>query len=630
MLRIPEPMQRMKLRLLSDDAQAAANTLAQLSVLHLQVMDKDELAEYPAAEFARIHDRVRSRYRKILNLAGMSMLKMQPEDIDNQDISLTKLGEVDEKLKNLWGQISILEEEQRRLKEKISTVNQLQVSLQRFSSLDIQLSRLGRKSQFLNVIVGTVASNNRSHLQRALSIIGYALTPFYSGEGNDYVLIIGSSEQEREFQSLLKSADFRELTLPEEFKDEPQLIEQQLLQQKRDIESSLTETSEQISQLVEQNQQFLSEVSNLVVSATPYARLASYLKGKGRLVSLQGWVPESELDRIQQALDQNLRYPFQLNFQAPARDELEQVPTKLKQSWWVSPFQSLIGQYGLPQYYEFDPGMLFALSYTLMFGMMFGDVGHGAVIILLAWLLRKKLDAILVVGGLAGLSSIAFGFLYGSVFGYEHILHPLWMSPMHDPGHMLTLALYWGIGFLVLANLLSIRNLWIRSEQQQALFGAQGLVGLLFYITAVLSLILMFQFERAIAGWQYMIMLLLMSTILYQGWKKSSGTLVERVLIVLIEGLEYLISNLSATLSFLRVAAFSLNHVALAAGFFAIASMLDTMGHWITILLGNVFIIVLEGAIVAIQCLRLEFYEGFSRFFSGKGHRFRPLQNEAI
>ena len=85
---------------------------------------------------------------------------------------------------------------------------------------------------------------------------------------------------------------------------------------------------------------------------------------------------------------------------------------------------------------------------------------------------------------------------------------------------------------------------------------------------------------------------------------------------------------MSGTLSFLRVAAFSLNHIALAAAVFAIAGMLGSVGHGITVVLGNIFIIVLEGAIVAIQCLRLEYYEGFSRFFSGKGRAFEPLKFE--
>jgi V/A-type H+-transporting ATPase subunit I len=94
----------------------------------------------------------------------------------------------------------------------------------------------------------------------------------------------------------------------------------------------------------------------------------------------------------------------------------------------------------------------------------------------------------------------------------------------------------------------------------------------------------------------------------------------------MIEGLEFVISNVSATLSFLRVAAFTLNHIALASAVFAIAAMLGSFGHWVAVLLGNVFIIVLEGAIVAIQCLRLEYYEGFSRFFSGKGRPYVPLK----
>jgi V/A-type H+-transporting ATPase subunit I len=78
----------------------------------------------------------------------------------------------------------------------------------------------------------------------------------------------------------------------------------------------------------------------------------------------------------------------------------------------------------------------------------------------------------------------------------------------------------------------------------------------------------------------------------------------------------------------LRVAAFSLNHVALAMAVFTLAGMMDHVGHNITLVLGNLFIIILEGGIVAIQCLRLEYYEGFARYFSGKGTHFKPLKME--
>ncbi len=109
-------------------------------------------------------------------------------------------------------------------------------------------------------------------------------------------------------------------------------------------------------------------------------------------------------------------------------------------------------------------------------------------------------------------------------------------------------------------------------------------------------------------------------------WRESVAPLGERALVTIIETLETLTGYVSNTLSFLRVAAFSLNHVALAIAVFTLAAMMDTAGHGLTVFLGNVFIMVLEGAIVTIQVLRLEYYEGFSRFFSGDGIEFRPLK----
>jgi len=110
------------------------------------------------------------------------------------------------------------------------------------------------------------------------------------------------------------------------------------------------------------------------------------------------------------------------------------------------------------------------------------------------------------------------------------------------------------------------------------------------------------------------------------GWMLLKAPVGEKILVVFIESLETVIGYVSNTLSFLRVAAFSLNHVALAIAVFTLADMMGAFGHWVTIVLGNVFMIVLEGGIVMIQVLRLEFYEGFARYFSGDGHEFSPLR----
>ncbi len=630
MLRVPAAMLKMKIRLLDDEAQLAATTMAGLSVIHLQENREvdQELPELPAMEFHDKFYNIKSRYKKILsvNEQDKSTSLSFETTLTEDKLTLEQLTDMDEKLRQLWSEVSALEERQRQLKEQLSSVKQLQISLQRFLSLEIDLSRFGRKSLFLNVMVGTVATSNRARLEKALSLIGYILTSFDSNQGNDHIIIVGACDHTEDVRDLLKSADFRELSLPDAFKDKPQMIKQELQQQEAEIERLTKQTDQNLSELISQHKSLLNDVCNLLQNAMPYASLAGFLKGKGSLVSFQGWVPKARQHEIRSSLEEKLNLPFQLVFEEPSANELEQVPTKLKENKWVMPFQSLVRQYGLPQYGEFDPGLLFALSYTLMFGMMFGDVGHGAVFILLAWFFRKPLGSLAYVGMMAGSSSIIFGVLFGSVFGFESLLHPLWMSPMSDPQYVLTLALYWGIGFLLIANLLSLRNLLYRKKITQALYSPQGAAGVLFYLTAALSLIWVLESNSGLPGWSIPTLTLLMMVLLYYQWLQSSGSLFERILVVFIEGLEIIISNLSGTLSFLRVGAFALNHIALAAAVFALASMMDTFGHWVAIVLGNIFIIVLEGAIVAIQCLRLEYYEGFSRYFSGLGKPYQPLK----
>jgi V/A-type H+-transporting ATPase subunit I len=344
-------------------------------------------------------------------------------------------------------------------------------------------------------------------------------------------------------------------------------------------------------------------------------------------VYLQGWVPAHRDDEIRRRLGEQLQFPFQLEFAEPEQQEFDNVPSLLEKSWLLRPFQGLVKNFGMPGYREVDPSGLFALSYILMFGMMFGDIGHGAVIALASLFFLRRFPGVTIVGVLAGLSSMLFGWVYGSLFGYEHVVPPLWMSPMHDPVQVLLLAVLWGAGFIVIANLLAIRNFLAVGQLEQALYSGKGVAGLVFYLAAFHAAYQV-AFNGRFGLLESITVMAPLAVIVGFQWRQSSGGLVERILVVFIEGLEHIISNVSGTLSFLRVAAFSLNHIALAAAVFAIAGMLDSFGHGVTVLLGNLFIIVLEGAIVAIQCLRLEYYEGFSRFFSGKGRAFEPLKFE--
>lgn len=617
MLPTPLPMKKVKLYLMDADAQQAALTLARLAVLHPleEKTTESDLPDFPARPYHDVYHRLKGRFDKIVPYVREHL--RAPKDAD-QIVTLQQLTEIDEQLKTLWLQVSSIEEDLRRAKENQNTTRQLSNSLHRFEMLDLDLSRLKGDSRFLKFIVGSVPSSNLSQLKNALSLMNFLLFPFHSEAGLYHVVITGPSEQQTDVAELLKSADFRELSIPEEFSASPARLKQNLDRESVRVEQILHNLQHNLQQLLKQHRDLIVAASELLVWARPYASLVEVMRGQGGLVSLQGWVPVESEQRLKQQLQQDLSFAFHVEYSKPKSEELDSVPSLLRHSWLLRPFQSLVSNFGIPGYSEIDPTGLFMFSYILMFGMMFGDIGHGAVIFVFGLLLWRRYPAVTIVACLAGLSSVVFGFVYGSLFGYEHLIEPLWMSPMHDPEQVLLVAVVWGAGFLIIASLLSIRNLAVEGSIDQALYSDRGVAGLLFYLS-ILFAAYEFMANQQFGWLEGLLLALPMLTMLAFQWRHTQGDYAERALVVFIEGLEHVISNVSGTLSFLRVAAFSLNHIALAAAVFSIAAMLDSVGHWITIVLGNLFIIVLEGAIVAIQVLRLEYYEGFSRFFSGKG-----------
>jgi V/A-type H+-transporting ATPase subunit I len=626
MLATPLEMKKAGLYMVDADAHAAALALARLAVLHPleDVSGSEALQDYPAAPYYDVYHDLNSRFGKI---SGFLKKPLKAPVVSDELVTLDQLQSLDRQLKDLWARISALEEQSRRQNEKVGAIRQLSNSLQKFSSLDLDLGRLRRHGQFLRIVVGTVPAENFGQLRRALSLTQFMIKTFYSSEGSEHVVVFGPSQQRNEVGDLLQSADFRELTVPQEFSGSPAQLQADLDRQIEQAQAQLQQLRHALSELIDDNRATLQSAQALLRQARPYASLATVLRGKGGLVYLQGWVPAHRDDEIRRRLGEQLQFPFQLEFAEPEQQEFDNVPSLLEKSWLLRPFQGLVKNFGMPGYREVDPSGLFALSYILMFGMMFGDIGHGAVIALASLFFLRRFPGVTIVGVLAGLSSMLFGWVYGSLFGYEHVVPPLWMSPMHDPVQVLLLAVLWGAGFIVIANLLAIRNFLAVGQLEQALYSGKGVAGLVFYLAAFHAAYQV-AFNGRFGLLESITVMAPLAVIVGFQWRQSSGGLVERILVVFIEGLEHIISNVSGTLSFLRVAAFSLNHIALAAAVFAIAGMLDSFGHGVTVLLGNLFIIVLEGAIVAIQCLRLEYYEGFSRFFSGKGRAFEPLKFE--
>ncbi len=622
----PLPMKHARLLVITDDLPQASLTLAETESFHPDTRPPQEqmLSGVPGHNYREVYQQALARLEKIAKVVPV-------EETPNLDevrvIELDELQAINAKLNDRWAEASRFEEGFRRIDEQDRFVREQQASLENFSNLKIDLGALRTKTRFLDFYVGVVPRENVSRLQGAVTLADHLLFTFLERDQSTHVVIVGPrGEQESQLASLLSSASFQPLPIPAGLEDaSPERKSDELAAERDRLQAQRDALSAEVEAWSQKHRELLLSARRSLLMAAPFVTLDPSIRSAGHLAVVSGWVPARALEDLGARLRASLTMPFELESRDPKPAERPLVPTVPSNNRLLAPFAMLVKQYGIPQYGEIDPTPLFALTFLLMFGSMFGDIGQGAAIAGLAWAFREKLGRFYRFGVMAGISSMFFGVLYGSIFGYEEILPALWLSPIHHPILMLKIALGYGVLFIAIACGLAIYNRIAVKDLTAAVFGHHGLVNLVFYLALIwgavgiatrssfgtVPLVLVVGALMALAGY---------------AWSHLKAPIGEKVLVVFIETLETVIGYISNTLSFLRVAAFSLNHAALSLAVLTLAGMMGPAGHIVTVILGNVFVLVLEGGIVMIQVMRLQYYEGFSRYFSGDGHEFSPLK----
>ncbi|ADJ27943.1 V-type ATP synthase subunit I [Nitrosococcus watsonii] len=616
-------MRRVILHMVTEEAPEAALGLAESGVFSPEPLPAGEesLPECPATSYQALFHDAQMRLQKVSEYLGVQAA-IPPEKV--RAISESELAAFNKWLGRLWRRCSQLQEKGRELDEKILAISQLDTSLDTYARLDVNLGLLQGELRFLDVRLGAVPQSNFGKLQEAVGMAGYILKPFAESDSAALVVLAGVKGHERQVQSVLRAAAYRPLQLPAEFQHHPQQVRQQLAAQRQRFQEERLALAQERELLHKKHAQALHKGAQRLILAAPYAFLSASLRSQGGLAMVQGWAPTEKISFLRKILQRRLAQRFVLTTREPTSDERLMTPSLIRVPHWLQPFTDLAHNYGVPRYGELDPSWLFALTFIAMFGMMFGDVGHGVVILAVGWGCRRRLGHYTPFVLSLGVSSCCFGFLYGSVFGYEEILSPLWISPLSNPQRMLMVALLWGVGFILLATAIGIRNRLAEGRYAEALLGGRGLAGSLVYLGAVYGAFRWME-EDVFGAMEAAAAILPFLVLVGYHWHQAQVPGFGRGVVVLIESFEIIMGYFANTLSFLRVAAFSLNHVALALAVFALAGTMEAVGHWVTVVVGNLFILILEGAIVAIQVLRLEYYEGFSRFFSGDGRAFEPL-----
>ena len=321
------------------------------------------------------------------------------------------------------------------------------------------------------------------------------------------------------------------------------------------------------------------------------------------------------------------------------------APVRLLNMRLFKPFELLVKTMGMPSNSEIDPTPLTAITFVLMFGLMFGDLGQGLVLMLGGMMLkkygqRKVQEELMQAGGIliaCGLSAAICGLLYGSVFSSEHIIPALWFQPSAHIMKLFTMTILMGVVFILVGLFVNILNSILNANYTEALLEKRGLAVLVIYVVIVLFALNYQSTGQFPAIWEISTFIILplilfslrgvLGPVLFKIPKPHSIS--EYIIETVMDIVEIALSLFANTISFIRVGAFALSHAGLSIVTYTLAGMADptmkSAGAIITIIIGNIFIIGFEGLICGIQSMRLEYYEFFSKFFKGDGVVFSPF-----
>lgn len=552
------------------------------------------------------------------------------DDYWNYNI-INSVSEIKEKIDNInnqyteyINQIVDLEKENELMQKNYDIIKNL-------VSVDSKIENL-YNLKYMKFRYGTVPTKNLEEINRKIDNTDAIYFELKREEEYTWILYLTTEEFLGKVDSFFNVQDFERIWLPKEASGTPEEFINQ-------IEKNIKENLTKIDKEKEELRNLRIDAKEILIGA--YKQLLLYENVnilKKYIVHDQNgtfyivlWVSKDNVENIKSILSnyENVDYDIFDD------DEDIQAPTKLKNIKIFRPFETLIKMYGVPNSKEIDPTGLVAITAFIMFGFMFGDVGHGLVIFILGLILAKRKASLGPVLAIGGISSIIFGVLYGSVFGKEDIIKPILISPMDNIQTMLISGIAVGSIFILIAMIFNIINGIKNKNLQKCLFDKNGISGFLLYGLILADVAVYFLKGQMLIPINVivivsiiLILLILfgdtISSKLEKKKEQAKTPMVEKIF----EIIEMTLSFASNTISFLRLAAFAINHVGLCMAVYLLADMSSGVGNIAIAIIGNIVVIALEGLIVGIQVLRLEYYELFSRFYEGNGREFKSIKKQ--
>ena len=354
---------------------------------------------------------------------------------------------------------------------------------------------------------------------------------------------------------------------------------------------------------------------------------------EGRFYIL-GWIPKEQEEEYVKDCEAYQGFGC---FLTPS-EEMENIdpPIKMKKGFISSIYEPVVEMFGLPGKGELDPRLFMAFTYTLLFGIMFGDVGQGLTLVIVGMLLwRLKNVALGRIIALCGISATAFGFVYGSVFGSEELLHGFKVLEGDNTMSILMITVGVGIVLILVCMIMNMITGIRQKDIKKIFFSPNGLAGFVLYMGLAGGAMLQIVKGVSLFTTPYILCVIVLPMLLIfagaplakilsgqEDWKPES------VGMFFVEGFfelfETMLAYLSNTLSFLRVGAFAISHAGMMMVVYLLSAGADGGYSIGGLIFGNILITGLEAVLVCIQVMRLHYYEMFGRFYESGGVKFKP------
>ena len=650
----PVKMAKVNILLMSKHVPEITRVLGQRGLIHLvdavnqsgdrllsEVnQEKDEKSIYNAL----------SRCERLMEGLGVEQNAALPKKMENMSLQ-----DISAMIMRIYNKYHEQEETIDKLLQNTGVLDKERSAIAAFPLQQISLDALRNLSHFY-MVTGNLAN---AIIPRVSMELGEraVVVPADGKEGN--VLVLCSNKNHWSVLDDLQRFGFVEAKTPEEVSGSAAEAVRKKEDELSSLRLQLEECRMNVLKLSEEYGGFLLMMHSQLKGLIAVRQAQKHFGKIAHLYCISGWTPSDQIDEIRKIVKKSsdgtgVVEVIEAEDDALVKAGLETVPVKFKGGALLRPFQMLITNFGTPRYNELDPTIFVGITFVLLFGFMFGDVGQGLVLALLGLFLKltkRNLDETFRDAGVlltaCGISAMVFGFLYGSFFGYENhaFMKPLWLSPLNqnDITQLLLTAVGVGIIFSSVAIIINIINHFIAKKYYEGVFDRFGLLGLLFYWFALGTGVWVIK-THAFPIWAGVLIAIPLVLLFLGGPIKHfamahhhSGeereSLFNLLLEACIELMETFTGYISGTVSFVRVGAFAISHAALCMAVFSIVKMIHSgqflgkgLLSLVVIILGNLLVIAFEGMVAMIQGVRLEYYELFSKYFTGGGIEYKPFQ----